>query len=193
MGAGQTATKGIVSATNLQITVNDPNTRVPLVLDVLQTDAAVNQGNSGGPLINQNGEVIGIVTAKLFGHGIEGMGYVLPISDIYELLISLKERGSVRHAFIGLGTNRVNEAIRDQFNLPSVGIIVVNVVPDGPAYNAGILPFDLIVRFNGLTISGFDDYSAALAASRPGDEVLIGVYRNRVFMEFPVVLGSWVH
>jgi len=192
MGAGQTATKGIISAVNLQITVNDPNSRTPLVLDVLQTDAAVNQGNSGGPLINQDGEVIGIVTAKLFGHGIEGMGYVLPINDIHDLLISLKERGAVRHVFIGLGTNNVTEVVREQFNLPAVGMLVVEVVPGGPACNAGIVPFDLIVRFNGQTISGFEDYSAALAASRPGDEVIIGVYRNRVFMEIPVVLGSWV-
>ena len=190
MGAGQTATKGIVSAVNLQITVNDPNSRIPLTLDVLQTDAAVNQGNSGGPLINQHGEVVGIVTAKLFGHGIEGMGYVLPINDINDLLHRLKEQGSTRHAFIGLMTNMITEDIRSQFNLPAVGMLVREVVPDGPAYAAGIIEWDLIVQFNGKSITNLDEYREALFASRPGDEVVIGIYRNRQFMEITVVLGS---
>jgi len=193
MGLGQTATKGIISAVNLQITVNDPNSNIPLTLDVLQTDAAVNQGNSGGPLINHNGDVIGIVTAKLFGHGIEGMGYVLPINDIRDLLYRLKEQGSVRQAFIGLRTIPVTEVIRDQFNLPSVGMLIMEVVPGGPAYNAGIIERDLIVRFNGQAITNLDDYREALFASRPGDEVTIGIYRNRDFMEITVVLGSIIN
>ena len=193
MGAGQTATKGIVSAVNLQITVNDPNSRIPLTLDVLQTDAAVNQGNSGGPLVNQDGEVIGIVTAKLFGHGIEGMGYVLPINDIRELLLMLKEEGSTRHAFIGLSTNQINEQVRNQFNLPALGLLVREVVPGGPAYNAGIEEWDLLVTFNNQPITNFEEYREALFASRPGDEVIIGIYRNRVFMEVTVTLGSRIH
>ncbi|MCL2377859.1 MAG: trypsin-like peptidase domain-containing protein [Defluviitaleaceae bacterium] len=195
MGAGQTATKGIVSAVSLQITVNDPNSHIPLTLDVLQTDAAVNQGNSGGPLINQYGEVVGIVTAKLFGHGIEGMGYVLPINDIRELLLMLKEEGSTRHAFIGLTTLPITEPIRIQFNLPALGMLVRDggVIPDGPAYNAGIQEFDLIVQFNGQFITSFEEYRDALFASRPGDEVILGIYRNRVFMEVPVILGSRIH
>jgi len=189
MGLGQTVTKGIVSAVNLEITINDPNSRIPLTLDVLQTDAAVNQGNSGGPLINQNGEVIGIVTAKLLGQGIEGMGYALPINDIRDLLNMLKEQGSIQQAFIGLGTIEITETDRDQFNLPAVGMIVRVVVENGPAYNAGILPWDLIVQYNGQPITNADEYRAAIFASRPGDEVIIGVYRNRTFMEIPVVLG----
>jgi len=195
MGAGQTATKGIVSAVNLQITVNDPNSPIPLTLDVLQTDAAVNQGNSGGPLINQYGDVVGIVTAKLFGHGIEGMGYVLPINNIRELLLMLKEEGSTRHAFIGLITTPINEQIRSQFNLPALGMLVREggVIQDGPAYLAGILDWDLIVEFNGQTITNFEEYREALFASRPGDEIILGIYRNRVFIEIPVVLGSRMH
>jgi len=195
MGAGQTATKGIVSAVNLQITVNDPSSPIPLTLDVLQTDAAVNQGNSGGPLINQYGDVVGIVTAKLFGHGIEGMGYVLPINDIRELLLMLKEEGSTRHAFIGLITTPINEQIRSQFNLPALGMLVREggVTPDGPAYHAGIMDWDLIVQFNHQTITNFEEYREALFASRPGDEIILGVYRNRVFIEIPVVLGSRMH
>jgi len=190
MGAGQTATKGIISAVNLQITVQDPNTRTSLTLDVLQTDAAVNQGNSGGPLINQYGEVIGIVTAKLFGQGIEGMGYVLPINNILNILEELKELGSVRHAWVGLQTREINETSRELFNLPATGMIVMEAVPDGPAYHAGIMERDLIVSFGGWPVTDFADFRDAIAQTRPGDEVVVGFYRNGVRMELTIMLGS---
>ena len=190
MGAGQTVTKGIISAVDLQITVQDPHTRTQLNLDVLHTDAAVNQGNSGGPLVNQNGEVIGIVTAKLFGHGIEGMGYVLPINNARTILEELKVLGSERHPWLGLGTAVINEAARDLFNLPSTGMMVQSVVEDSPAYHAGIMERDIIVRFGEWPVSNLAEYAAAIAESRPGDEVIIGLYRNGVYMELPLVLGS---
>ena len=190
MGAGQTATKGIVSAVNLQITVQDPHTRTSLNLDVLQTDAAVNQGNSGGPLINQHGEVIGIVTAKLFGHGIEGMGYVLPINNIRYLLEELKLQGSIRHPWSGIGSEEISEVHRNLFNLPSAGIIVMSTIPDGPAYHAGIKERDLIVNFGGQPITTMAEFREAIAAHRPGDEVIIGFYRSGEYMELPLVLGG---
>ena len=190
MGAGQTVTKGIISAVGLQITVRDPNSNVNLTLDVLQTDAAVNHGNSGGPLINHNGEVIGIVTAKLFGQGIEGMGYVLPINDIQDMLDSLLESGPERHVFIGLGTREITEEIRESFNLPATGMLVMEVVIDGPAYIAGIIPWDLIVRLGEYEVTDFQEYVAALTATNPGDEVIVGVYRNGEYMEILVTMGS---
>ena len=190
MGAGQTVTMGIVSAVDLQITVRDPNSRTNLTLDVLQTDAAVNHGNSGGPLINQNGEVIGIVTAKLFGQGIEGMGYVLPINNIRDLLNDLLESGPERHVFIGLGTREITEEIQESFSLPATGMMVWEVVTGGPAYMAGIIPWDLIVRLGDYDVTDFQDYVAALAATSPGDEVIVGVYRNGEYMEILVTMGS---
>ena len=190
MGAGQTVTKGIVSAVDLQITVRDPNSRTNLTLDVLQTDAAVNHGNSGGPLINQDGEVIGIVTAKLFGQGIEGMGYVLPINNVRDLLDELLESGPERHIFIGLGTREITEEIQESFNLPATGMLVWEVVTGGPAYMAGIIPWDLIVRLGDYDVTDFPTYVAALAATSPGDEVIVGVYRNGEYMEILVVMGS---
>ena len=190
MGAGQTATKGIVSAVNLQITVQDPNTRTSLTLDVLQTDAAVNQGNSGGPLINQNGEVIGIVTAKLFGQGIEGMGYVLPINNISHILEELKVEGSVRHPWVGVESQEISEAVRHLFNLPATGVIITSVVPDGPAYHAGIMARDLIVSFGEHPVTSMAEFRDAIAANRPGDEITVGFYRNGEYMELVLVLGG---
>ena len=190
MGAGQTATKGIISAVNIDITVQDPNTRSVLTLEVLQTDAAVNQGNSGGPLINQHGEVIGIVTAKLFGHGIEGMGYVLPINNVREILENLRGLVPEHQVWLGVGWSEVDEYIRDMFNLPSTGRMVERVEPGGPAYNAGIMQRDLVVSFNGYPVACIYDLREAIAATQPGDEAVIGLYRRLEYMEITVVLGS---
>jgi len=190
MGAGQTVTQGIVSAVDLHITVFDQNTNASIILNVLQTDAAVNHGNSGGPLINQHGEVVGIVTAKLFGQGIEGMGYVLPTNNIHDLLIELKIHGSERHPWIGIHSDEINEDIRDMFDLPSTGLLIGLVVENSPAYEAGLMARDLLVRFDGHHVGSRLDLVYAMTDSRPGDEVVVGVYRTGVYMEFTLVLGS---
>ena len=190
MGAGQTVTKGIISAVNLQITVQDQSARTSLTLDVMQTDAAVNQGNSGGPLVNQYGEVIGIVTAKLFGHGIEGMGYVLPTNNIYDFLMEIKELGTERHAWLGIHSEEVNENIRSMFNLPSTGLLIRMVVEDSPAYHAGFQEWDLLVSFDGHPVANHPELLAAMSLRRPGDEASVGVYRNGELIEISIVLGS---
>jgi len=190
MGAGQTVTKGIISAVDMQITVHDPSTNAVLTLDVMQTDAAVNQGNSGGPLINQYGEVVGIVTAKLFGHGIEGMGYVLPVSNIEHMLADMQETGSIRIPFMGIQHYDVDEALRDMFNLPSVGVLIRSVSEGAPAYIAGLMERDIIVRFDGEVVYGQQQFIDLLLARRPGDTVTIGVYRNNEYMEVELTLGS---
>ncbi|MCL2361871.1 MAG: trypsin-like peptidase domain-containing protein [Defluviitaleaceae bacterium] len=190
MGAGQTVTKGIISAVNLEITVYNQNTNTSLALNVLQTDAAVNQGNSGGPLINQHGEVIGIVTAKLFGHGIEGMGYVLPTNDIRDILAELKAFGTERHPWLGIQSEEITESVRDMFNLPSTGMLIFNVIEDSPAYHAGVRERDLLVRFSGYDIGSRLDLFYAMQDYKPGDEVIIGVYRGGEYMEIMLVLGS---
>ena len=190
MGAGQTVTKGIISAVDLDITVHNQNTNMSLTLNVLQTDAAVNQGNSGGPLINHNGEVIGIVTAKLFGHGIEGMGYVLPTNDIHDILVELKATGTERHPWLGIHSEEIDEAVRDMFNLPSTGMLIFYIVEDSPAYHAGIQERDLLVRFDGVPIGSRLDLFYAMQDYRPGDEAVLGIYRGGQYMELVVELGS---
>jgi serine protease Do len=189
MGEGQTVTRGIISALSLNIEI--PDTRNRLSLYVLQTDAAVNRGNSGGPLINQYGEVIGIVTAKLIGTDIEGMGYALPINNVYPLLMDIMETGSVRRTYIGLSEpQEISELFRGLFNLPSTGILVHGIVENSPGYLAGLQRGDLIVQFGTRRITGNADLVAALEASRPGDEVLLHIYRENIRMEIPIVLGS---
>ncbi|MCL2388718.1 MAG: trypsin-like peptidase domain-containing protein [Defluviitaleaceae bacterium] len=189
MGEGQTVTRGIISALSLSIEI--PDVRSRLNLDVLQTDAAVNRGNSGGPLVNRYGEVIGIVTAKLIGEDIEGMGYALPINNVYSLLMDILETGSVRRTFIGINNpTDISEFLRSLFNLPSTGILVREIQEGSPADIAGILPDDLIIRFNNVRVSSAAEIRSALDNARPGEEATIEFYRDGQLMEVSVVLGS---
>jgi serine protease Do len=188
MGEGQTVTRGIISALSLNIQIPDARSR--LNLDVLQTDAAVNRGSSGGPLINQNGEVIGIVTAKLIGSDIEGMGYALPINNVYHLLTDILETGSVRRTYIGIDSEDVSEFIRGLFNLPSTGVLVRDIFENSPAEEAGIQRGDLIVQFGNRQITGITDLQAALENARPGDAVVLGIFRDGVRIEISIVLSS---
>ena len=189
MGEGQIVTKGIVSAININIDVPDQGRRI-LNLNVMQTDAAVNRGNSGGPLINLNGEVIGIVTAKLLGADIEGMGYALPSNNIYGLIMDLKEVGSIRAPFVGIDFYEFNERVSRSFNMPSPGILVTDVLAGSPAETAGILVGDFIVAFNEYEIRSAEDYYDSLNASRAGEEIILSFFRDGERMEISVVLGS---
>ncbi|MCL1884069.1 MAG: trypsin-like peptidase domain-containing protein [Defluviitaleaceae bacterium] len=188
MGEGLTVTRGIISALSLNIEI--PDIRNRLNLDVLQTDAAVNRGNSGGPLINQNGEVIGVVTAKLIGTDIEGMGYALPINNVYYLLMDILETGSVRRTCIGIGHEDISEFRRNLFNLPSTGVLVREIFPNSPAEESGIRRGDLLVQFGSHRITSGADLDAVLETSRPGDEVVLGIYRDGERIEISVVLNS---
>ena len=190
MGEGQIVTMGIISATNMQITIDDPGMRSTLTLDVMQTDAAVNRGNSGGPLVNQNGEVVGVVTAKLFGANVEGMGYALPINEAGAILMELKESGSARQPWIGIRHNEVTQYIRDMFNLPVTGILIVEVMPDTPAEEAGLQAFDLIAYFDGVRVETGYDFRNILLEHRPDDVITFGIYRNHELIEVEITLGS---
>ncbi|MCL2840511.1 MAG: trypsin-like peptidase domain-containing protein [Defluviitaleaceae bacterium] len=193
MGGGQAVTRGIISALDLNINIDDPHTNYRLNLNVLQTDAAVNRGNSGGPLMNQHGEVIGIVTAKLLGADIEGMGYALPSNNVVPVLMELKESGSVRQPFIGISHRAMTEANRAQFNLPATGILVLDVRENTPAEEAGLQVHDLIVYFAGQRITDFDTFVEVLNKHSPGDTVIIGIYRDGQRMDVTLTLGSIIH
>ena len=188
MGEGQTVTKGIVSALDIDITINEP--RSPrLDLNVLQTDAAVNRGNSGGPLINRNGEVIGIVTAKQMGSGIEGMGYALPSNNVIEMLMEMRATPFARHVFVGIRYIFLGDFEAGLFNLPSAGLLVQEVEEDSPAEQAGLLVNDFIVSIDDIEIGGPYDMQSALS---PGEEAVFGVYRQGERIEVPVVVGGRV-
>ena len=188
MGEGQTVTLGIVSALDLDIVINEPRAQ-RLELNVLQTDAAVNRGNSGGPLINAGGEVIGIVTAKQIGSGIEGMGYALPSNNVVDVLMEMKETPFVLPPFIGVNFHFMEVIQQELFNLPSTGMLVVSVVPSSPAEEAGLQPFDLIFSIGEIMLVYESDVAVMQASIRPGDEVVFGIYRDGERIELVVVIG----
>jgi len=190
MGSGQTVTKGIISATGLTITIDDPGMRNRLTLDVMQTDAAVNRGNSGGPLLNHRGEVIGIVTAKLMGSHIEGMGYAIPINEAYEILQDLKETGSIRRPFIGITHDHFSERLRNLFNIPYTGVLILDIVPQSPAQAAGLMVDDIIIYFNNVRTYSQVELIATLQTTRPGDVVPVVVFREGERVDISLTLGA---
>ena len=168
----QTLTKGIVSGVNRNLTTEGGNTG-----DYIQTDAAINSGNSGGPLINTKGEVIGINTAKLSGQSettIEGMGFAIPINDAKDRIESL----SKPMLNLGITVREVNSELAKQNNLPKEGLWVVGVTENSPAAKAGIQPSDLIVKFDGKEVKTFDELSKLKSNKNAGDKVEVVVYRN---------------
>jgi serine protease Do len=185
MGEGKTATSGIVSAINKQITVDGKT------LDVIQTDAAINPGNSGGALANAAGEVIGINTAKLSANRVEGMGYSIPSNSAKKIIEELINSGSVEKPYLGIQGQSVTESVKEMYNLPSLGVYVAEVIEGGAAAEAGLQPFDIIVGFNDTKITSLDELSSAIADSSVGDEVTIHIYRNGTTLkELKAVLGN---
>jgi len=118
------------------------------------------------------------------------MGYVLPANDIRELLEEMKILGSERRTWLGIHSYEVTEAMREMFNLPALGMLIRTVNEGSPAYVAGIMEWDLLVRFDGHTVTSREDLATAMAARSPGDEAVVGLYRNGVYIEIYVVLGS---
>ena len=168
----QTLTKGIVSGVNRNLTTEGGNTG-----DYIQTDAAINSGNSGGPLINTKGEVIGINTAKLSGQSettIEGMGFAIPINDAKDRIESL----SKPILNLGITVREVNSELAKQNNLPKEGLWVVGVTENSPAAKAGIQPSDLIIKFDGKEVKTFDELSKLKSNKNAGDKVEVVVYSN---------------
>ena len=185
MGEGKTATSGIVSAINKQITIDGKT------LDVIQTDAAINPGNSGGALADSQGEVIGINTAKLSSSNVEGMGYSIPSNIAKSILDDLKANGSVKKPYLGIQGMTITTDMMNMYNLPSVGVYVDTVTDGGAAQQAGIQPTDIIVGFNDKKITTIDELQAAIAASNVGDKATIYIYRQGTHpMQFEVTLAN---
>ena len=188
LGEGNSATLGIISAKEKDILIDIDRGRT---LTVLQTDAAINFGNSGGPLVNIRGEVIGINTAKLtnFFYGVEGIGYSISSNvarPILEELMDAKPR-----PFLGIDTRPVTEELADLYGIPAIGVFVNDVIPGTGADKAGILRTDIITGFNGSPIFDYENLIAEIQKCEVGDVVEIKLLRdgnNPVTLE--VTLGE---
>lgn len=173
LGYGQSVTTGTISAVNREIQMTD-GTKI-----MIQTDAAINEGNSGGALLNTKGEVIGINSAKLYGTTIEGMGYAIPINSALETINDIMSGKIVnktddQKASLGILGGTVDEASTQAYGWPA-GVYVSAVYESSAAQRAGLQAGDVIVGFNGQEITTMEELQAALEECNPGDEVTIDV------------------
>lgn len=179
LGYGQSVTKGIVSALDREVTLqNDDGSTISNKL--IQTDAAINPGNSGGALLNMKGEVIGINEAKLSSNYVEGMGYAIPISDVEGIigdLQNLKTRSEVdseKMGYLGITCQDVTSDIAEQYDMPE-GVYLKSVVAGCAADKAGLKKGDILTRFDGMGVTTYDTLRERLQYYEAGETVEVTV------------------
>ena len=160
--------------------------------DFIQTDAAINRGNSGGPLFNMDGEVIGVNTAiySLTGASV-GIAFAIPSAIAGNIVTQLEEFGEVKRGWLGVEIHLVTEDIAMSIGLKNpIGALVASTVDSGPAEKAGIVSGDVILVFDGKDIESFKDLPRVVADTKPGSEVSVKIWRGNKIQEFNVSLGT---
>ena len=180
-----TMTSGIVSALDRRITT-DKNVTV----NMFQFDAAVNNGNSGGPLYNAYGQVVGIVTAKFSADGMEGLGFAIPISDACYIANELITRGYVPgKAYLGLSLSNVSASVARYFNM--VPGVYINGVEEGScSQEAGLRRGDIITAVDDIVVKNMDDMVELVRQYRAGDSAKLTVYRDQAYISVTVVFDE---
>lgn len=178
-----TVTTGIISAIDREVTAEGR------VYNVIQTDAAINSGNSGGALVNQYGEVIGINTLKLSGNGIEGIGFAIPISSARTIIDQLIEFKEVKRPFLGIEYTTVATEDVERYGIPN-GLYVESVLENGAAKEAGIEKGDIITKFEGNEVKTSTELNKYKNEHKIGDEVTITVYRKGEYKDLKLTLGE---
>ncbi len=177
-------TSGIISAVSRDVDSEDGNS-----YNLIQTDAAINAGNSGGALVNSEGKVIGVNTLKLSGTGIEGMGFAIPINDTLDIYDSLIAYGKVLRPYIGIGGINLDETAAKYYNVP-VGIYVKEIQDDGPAKDSDLKLGDIITQINGTDISTMSELNEIKNSLNIGDKITLTVYRNEETKKIELTLGE---
>lgn len=184
-----TMTAGYVSALDREINTDGKP------INMLQTDVAINSGNSGGPLFDMNGNVIGITTAKYSGSSssgasIEGIGFAIPINDALRVAYDLQQYGHVTgRAYLGVTVKDLDKSTAATYGLPT-GPMIQSVEEDGCAAKAGMQQGDIIIGLNGNEISSYTDLAAALNKCRAGETATVTVFRSGAQIELTVVLDE---
>lgn len=173
LGLGQSCTVGVVSAKNRELSISN------VKMNLIQTDAAINAGNSGGALLNTEGEVIGINSAKLVDKDVEGMCYAIPISNakvILKELMNSEEVAEGKEGYLGLSGISVSEEDSKMFNYP-LGVYVREVPKGGAAQKAGVQVGDVITKLNGVGVATIDALQARAKSYKAGTEITLTVER----------------
>jgi serine protease Do len=184
-GLGGSVTVGIISATRRDINAGPYD-------DFFQTDAAINRGNSGGPLFNMEGEVIGVNTAIISPSGGSiGIGFAVPSNSAVQVLDQLKQFGETRRGWLGVHVQNVTDEIAASLGLEQAkGALVAKVSPGSPAATAGIQPSDVIVKFDGQPIDNMRSLPRAVAATAVGKSVAVELLRKGETKSFSVTVGQ---
>lgn len=186
LGVGQTVSMGIVSATGRS------HLGIATFENFIQTDAAINRGNSGGALINTEGRLVGINTAILSDDGSwQGIGFATPAQVAKDVMRDLIDHGRVIRGFLGVTVQDMTSRLAESFGLDSArGGIVTQVVRDGPAYVGGLRPGDVLVGINGDAVA--DGYQAMnrIAGMRPDTEVTLHIIRNQQSITLNAIIGT---
>lgn len=179
-----TVTTGIVSAVNRKITDSDGKTYT-----CIQTDAAINSGNSGGALVNSEGKVIGINTLKLSGTGIEGIGFAIPINSTTDITSQLIQYSKVKRPFIGISVIDLNAETAKTYNLVE-GVYVKSVEDFSAAEKAGLKAGDVIIEVEGKSIKTMNELNEVKNSHKIGDELKLKINRNGTEKEITLTLGE---
>lgn len=197
LSLGFTVTAGIVSAKGRSLDIipntSDGETGTPPLEAFIQTDAAINQGNSGGPLVDLYGRVVGVNTAIYSPTGLyAGNGFAVPSAIAVRAARDLIEHGYVRRPRIGVRIQAVTEAQAELYGLDRIaGAYVTEVTPGGPAADAGLRPEDVIVSLDGQPLEDSGDLITRLALREPGEEVTLGIIRGGRLQDVEIELGEF--
>ena len=184
LGLQSTITCGVVSAVNREVTDTDGKTYT-----LIQTDAAINAGNSGGALVNSEGKVIGVNTLKLTGDDVEGMGFAIPINSTTDITSQLIQYSKVRRPYIGVTGMDLNAETAEKNNLVE-GIYVKDVETFSAAEKGGIKIGDVIIKADGKDVKTMDELNEIKNSHNIGDEMTITVNRNGEQKDLTITLGE---
>jgi len=189
-----TVTAGIVSAKGRDINIlrNDPLSGKTALESFIQTDAAVNPGNSGGALVNANGQLIGINTAIQSQTGAySGYSFAVPVNIVKKVVNDLVEFGTVQRAYIGVSIRNIDKKLADEESISTLnGAYVSETMPNGAADEAGIKKGDVITKIGSVKISNVTELQEQVGQFRPGDDLMVTVLRDGKEVEIPVNLKN---
>ncbi len=172
LGEGKSITQGILSAKDKNVKIDGKS------LTVLQTDAAVNPGNSGGALVNLDAKVIGINTAKIGSTTVEGTGYAIPSYIAVGIVDQIIEKGTVEKPYLGIVCFTITDSFKQMYNIDINGVFIREVEADSAAQKAGLVASDIITAVNGTPIASQEDLSKVIAGAKVGDSLKIDYIRN---------------
>jgi S1-C subfamily serine protease len=190
LGFENTVTAGIVSGLNRQIPGSAAQTQA--LVELIQTDAAISPGNSGGALVDAAGQVVGINEAYLPpATGAVSLGFAIPAATAVDVAEQLLADGTATHAFLGVTLGQLTSQIGRQLDVGvESGALVLSVQAGGPAAAAGLRPGDVVVALGGQQVGSVEDLLGALRNTEPGQQVPVEIVRDRQRQQLPVTVGS---